>query len=130
MKPRICKYCDSTIPADRVAGTSAVCGNCGMNNEVEEPKSVISKYSKFVVPAIIVLGIGFVVNKYLLVSWTSAYAVGSMSLFETEIMRNKCIENKDNACVVAAYRRLLELEPNEPEHKANLNRWLESSAGK
>lgn len=127
MKSRICKYCDSTIPASRIGSTSAVCGNCGMNNEIEPPKTIVQQYGKFAVTGLIVVSLGFIVNRYLSVSWSSAYAVSQMSLFETEIMRNKCIETNDTACVIASYRRLIELEPHEPSHKENLDEWLARS---
>lgn len=124
MKSRICRYCDSAIPANRIGSTSAVCANCGLNNETETPKTFVQKYGTFTITSVIILSLGFIVNRYLNVSWSSAYAVSKMSLFETEIMRNKCIEKNDKACVIASYRRLIELQPEEPSHQENLDAWL------
>lgn len=75
---------------------------------------------------LIIVGLTAFASRFLDVSWTSAYAVRNMSLFETEAMRNKCVEIKDVDCTVAAYRRLIQLQPNEPSHQEHLDALLEA----
>ncbi len=116
---RSCKYCAKPIPPEMIFNSTIVCPSCGLT-DTKQKSSAAKNATIFGGVALFVIAMVSLLKDPVLMAWNPNYAFRSMTAENTVAQLKKCLKYSDRECLVAGYKRMVELEPENPEYKANL----------
>jgi tetratricopeptide (TPR) repeat protein len=115
-----CKYCNAEVTTTMIFGSTLICASCGQA-ELRSPKSspVLKIGSLFAVVVILIVAI-FYFQADLRILFDRDSALKSMTEAQVLELNNKCLRGNDRGCLIATYRRLVEIDPPSVSYRANL----------
>jgi clan AA aspartic protease (TIGR02281 family) len=116
----ICKFCKSPITADMIYTSTAICQKCGVVTEIVRPRGLLARALGPLLVFFAVVATGWYFKNGILFRISPKLAVRNMSETDVTAVIHQCLRTADEACLVAGYGRLNELEPTNVIYQANL----------
>ena len=116
---RICKFCQTVIPQNRVYGATAICDNCGQADVKRKAANPAFKWTMIAVVIVSIAGLTAFFKNELMASINPAYAVKSMTPVQLASMEHSCMLTANHECLINVYQRMSEMDPQDVSAKAN-----------